>query len=62
MVTMSPSRAASRGTQTLQGEKNGNVRNNIEVTNPAGYEEYKKLAGPAVEACGGRYLVRGGKT
>jgi len=35
---------------------------NIKVTDPAGYEEYKKLAGPAIEACGGRYLVRGGKT
>jgi uncharacterized protein (DUF1330 family) len=32
----------------------------IEVTDPVGYEEYKKLAAPAVAACGGRYLVRGG--
>lgn len=35
---------------------------NIKVTDPAGYEGYKKLAGPAIEACGGRYLVRRGKT
>lgn len=33
----------------------------IEVTEPLEYEEYKKLAAPAVEACGGRYVVRGGK-
>lgn len=35
---------------------------NIEVTDPARYEDYKKLAGPAIEACGGKYLVRGGKS
>ncbi len=33
-----------------------------EVTDPAGYEEYKKLAKPAVEKYGGRYLARGGAT
>ncbi len=33
----------------------------IKVTDPAGYDEYKKLVGPAIEAYGGRYLVRGGK-
>jgi uncharacterized protein (DUF1330 family) len=33
---------------------------NIDVTDPVGYEDYKKLAAPAVAACGGRYLVRGG--
>jgi uncharacterized protein (DUF1330 family) len=33
---------------------------NIEVTEPMGYEEYKKLAAPAVAACGGKYVVRGG--
>ena len=32
----------------------------IEVTDPAGYEEYKSLAAPTVAAYGGRYLVRGG--
>lgn len=34
----------------------------IDVTDPAGYEEYKKVAGPAVAALGGKYLARGGKT
>ena len=34
----------------------------IEVTDPAGYEEYRKLAGPAVAAFEGRFLVRGGAT
>ncbi len=33
-----------------------------EVTDPGGYEEYKRLAKPAVERYGGRYLVRGGAT
>jgi uncharacterized protein (DUF1330 family) len=34
----------------------------IEITDPVGYEEYKKLAGATVEKYGGGYLVRGGKT
>jgi uncharacterized protein (DUF1330 family) len=34
----------------------------IDVHDAAGYEEYKKLAGPTVEAKGGKYIVRGGKT
>ncbi|HET6493268.1 MAG TPA: DUF1330 domain-containing protein [Burkholderiales bacterium] len=34
----------------------------IEVTDPAGYEEYRKLAAPAVAAFGGKFLVRGGPT
>ena len=34
----------------------------IEVYDPIGYEEYKKLAGSTVEAHGGKYIVRGGKT
>ena len=32
----------------------------IEVTDSAGYEEYKRLAAPTVAAHGGRYVVRGG--
>ena len=32
------------------------------VTDPAQYEEYKRLAMPAVELYGGRYLARGGET
>ncbi len=31
----------------------------IEVTEPVGYEEYKRLAGPTPEKFGGRYIVRG---
>lgn len=33
----------------------------IEVIDPATYEEYKKLAPPAIAAYGGTYLARGGK-
>ncbi|NCP16052.1 DUF1330 domain-containing protein [bacterium] len=32
----------------------------IEVTDPAGYEAYKKLAPAAVKLFGGKYLARGG--
>jgi len=32
----------------------------IEVTDPLGYEEYKRLAPAAVELYGGKYLARGG--
>ncbi|MCL5952799.1 MAG: DUF1330 domain-containing protein [Chloroflexi bacterium] len=32
----------------------------IDVTDPAIYEEYKKLAPAAVAAYGGKYLARGG--
>ncbi len=35
---------------------------NIDVLDPVRYEEYKRLATPTVEAHGGRYLVRGGRT
>ena len=34
----------------------------IEVTDPVGYQEYKKQAGATVENYGGKYLVRGGAT
>jgi uncharacterized protein (DUF1330 family) len=33
---------------------------NIEVTDPAPYEEYKRLAAPTVAQYDGRYIVRGG--
>ena len=32
----------------------------IDVTDPARYEDYKALADPSVEQYGGRYAVRGG--
>jgi uncharacterized protein (DUF1330 family) len=34
----------------------------IEVTDPIGYEEYKKQAAATVHKYGGKYIVRGGKT
>jgi uncharacterized protein (DUF1330 family) len=34
----------------------------IDIVDPAGYEEYKKLAGATVEKYGGKYVVRGGRT
>ena len=33
----------------------------IVVTDPERYEDYKKLAPPAIAAYGGKYLARGGK-
>ena len=32
----------------------------IDIVDPAGYEEYKRLAGATVEKYGGKYIVRGG--
>jgi len=32
----------------------------IDIVDPSGYEEYKKLAGATVAKYGGKYLVRGG--
>ncbi|HZS32210.1 MAG TPA: DUF1330 domain-containing protein [Methylomirabilota bacterium] len=32
----------------------------IEVTDPAGYEEYRRGVGATIARYGGRYLVRGG--
>lgn len=34
---------------------------NIHITDPQGYEEYRRLASPTVTLYGGRYLVRGGR-
>jgi uncharacterized protein (DUF1330 family) len=33
----------------------------IDIHDPTGYGEYKKLAGATVEKYGGKYIVRGGK-
>jgi uncharacterized protein (DUF1330 family) len=38
------------------------VIGDIEVTDVEGYEEYKKLAPPAVALYGGKYIARGGRT
>lgn len=32
----------------------------IEITDPSGYEEYRKLVAPLLAKFGGRFLVRGG--
>jgi len=34
----------------------------IDILDPGGYEDYKKLAGATVEKYGGKYIVRGGRT
>jgi uncharacterized protein (DUF1330 family) len=34
----------------------------IDITDPDRYAQYRELAAAAVEAAGGRYLVRGGAT
>ena len=34
----------------------------IEVTDPVGYEDYKKLAAETVALYGGKYAARGGRT
>jgi uncharacterized protein (DUF1330 family) len=34
----------------------------IDIVDPAGYEEYKTLAGATVKKYGGKYIVRGGET
>lgn len=34
----------------------------ITITDPVGYEEYRKVAAPTVFAYGGKYIARGGRT
>jgi len=34
----------------------------INVTDPEGYEDYKKLAPPAISKYGVKYIARGGKS
>ena len=38
------------------------VLNDMEITDPALFEEYKKLTPATVAQYGGRFLVRGGRT
>ena len=33
----------------------------IDVTDPVGYEEYRKLGPPTIAAYGGKFVVRGGR-
>ena len=34
----------------------------VNITNPEAYDEYRKLAGPAAQKYGGRFLARGGRS
>ena len=34
----------------------------IDITDPVGYKEYRRLATPTVTACGGQNVARGGRT
>jgi uncharacterized protein (DUF1330 family) len=38
----------------------GYVIAEVEITDPAGFEEYRKQVAPTIEKYGGRYVVRGG--
>ncbi|HUF20891.1 MAG TPA: DUF1330 domain-containing protein [Burkholderiales bacterium] len=33
----------------------------VEVRDPQGYDEYRKLVGPTLQKYGGKFLVRGGR-
>jgi uncharacterized protein (DUF1330 family) len=33
----------------------------VDVRDPQGYDEYRKLVGPTLQKYGGKFLVRGGK-
>ena len=33
----------------------------IDIKDPAGYEEYRKMVGPALKAFDGKFIVRGGR-
>ena len=40
----------------------GYIIGQVDVTDAAGFEEYRKLVGPTVEQYGGSYVVRGADT
>ena len=40
----------------------GYVIADVEITDPAVFEQYRSLVGPTIEKYGGRILVRGGAT
>jgi len=33
----------------------------IEITDPAAYDEYRKMVGPVLQKYGGKFIARGGK-
>jgi uncharacterized protein (DUF1330 family) len=60
--SLEPEKSATVIDRRYSEDMPGYVIVEIEVTDPAGYEEYKKLAGATVEKYGGEYVVRGGAT
>jgi uncharacterized protein (DUF1330 family) len=40
----------------------GYVIAEVDITDPQGFEEYRKMVPSTIEAYGGRFVVRGGKT
>jgi uncharacterized protein (DUF1330 family) len=40
----------------------GYVIAQVEIHDPEGYEEYRKLVAPTIAKYGGRFIVRGGKS
>jgi uncharacterized protein (DUF1330 family) len=54
--------AKELGSAVLRGMPKAYVIVDVEITDPEKYDGYRALAGPAVEAAGGRYIARGGAT
>lgn len=55
-------RRPKTGRQSDRGDSMaGYLIANIEVTNPAGFDEYRQKVSPLIAKFGGRYLVRGGE-
>jgi uncharacterized protein (DUF1330 family) len=49
------------GPACLEADVKGYVIAEVEVTDPAGFEEYRALVPGSLEAYGGRFVVRGGQ-
>jgi len=45
----------------MEDEMPAYIVGEIDVTNPAGYEAYRPLAGASVAQHGGKFVIRGGK-
>jgi uncharacterized protein (DUF1330 family) len=45
----------------MEGRMPAYIIAEVEVTNPAGYEAYRPLAGASIAQYGGKFIVRGGK-